>query len=1093
MRNANGTAAQDATAMYGGLPLVSNGELANEVLKHNLAAGPPLPENSSEARRAAFNQPSRTGPLTWVPDGILVNNDDIDFVTGRENEVYSHLRAKENQLLNVAVKGVYTTHTWSGHHHLQTNTREKLYMLLVGKRLPVCMPFDLVMRTTTTVKDGKTFVVGTPSYGFPGTPIVDDVQSALKDTLDAAKVSNSWGTHVKGEHILSTVTRLTMTQDRYEQHRFQNLKPAEAPEMRQMVEEAFRRTVENAALCMNVTLFTPDPKKSWLEHFKSEPVDDPTSADPMVIWQQAGAVETDRLILARDECITSLLCGFRWMKSTSADMVARSGDDGGYMGREAIGPSGNSLYAANEHVRKRETRRYVADVRESNDGRGNDFVLGRHEWILGGWRIGSVQDTTAIRTDDPMNTTSVTPLPTSKMQIAIEIQWDDATRLCEQYQAASGGARVRSMRPITTASLKTLHEMAQDLQRLFAPKPVKKDMSTDSGKAHVPYVHPTTQFLEEYIEAETELEADNITTSFKEYKLVGGKLLDDLMTNMAGHAERALRVFTAAASYTDDINVTEMLSASDFGRDLEAKARSKAPSPAMQWSKDYNATLTVFQEAIDASVKALGKLVEQQKKSTPTLQDLSKSSDKAALEEVMAAVNMTHDGGPVIENNNYTQAMTGTAVYDYLMGIESIEMASTTVSATAATDVFYALANPPAKPKRSRRAVALAYNLLKGTLPTGATTATLHDKDVLKDVMTVTTGRHGRWWSRLGVGRGQFGYLAARAVVVLLVVVRGTYASRRHEQWRRRHELRRLLGSRCGAFGGRRGSRPGIGAEEEEEGGGRCLVGGCLTQRRPGIGDEGLEGKGSAVVLVGARGDVVRARVGGEWRCVPGNAVGAGNVCVAAHGGRSAWAAESNREVRGARGGGAIRAKRRRTRNRVCDRAYKRLRRETQATHASPFCARPQPDPSRDKEGHPTTAVAAMPPLHTYGPGSQGVGRESFIEGYMPYSRVGELVANARLDVQEWQHLLERSLTDEEQAATSYYQLQLLRRLYETNVLMANARSRIVDARPRSAIIERLPGYIAVQRKGNARNMRSMLVSETAAPVVVCAAGLPKR
>lgn len=111
----------------------------------------------------------------------------------------------------------------------------------------------------------------------------------------------------------------------------------------------------------------------------------------------------------------------------------------------------------------------------------------------------------------------------------------------------------------------------------------------------------------------------------------------------------------------------------------------------------------------------------------------------------------------------------------------------------------------------------------------------------------------------------------------------------------------------------------------------------------------------------------------------------------------------------------------------------------------------------------------------------------------MPYSRVGELVANARIDVQEWQHLLERSLTDEEQAATSYYQLQLLRRLYETNVLMANGRSRIVDARPDVGDWSNaLPGYIAVQRKGNAMNMRSMLVSETAAPVIVCAAGMPK-
>lgn len=134
-----------------------------------------------------------------------------------------------------------------------------------------------------------------------------------------------------------------------------------------------------------------------------------------------------------------------------------------------------------------------------------------------------------------------------------------------------------------------------------------------------------------------------------------------------------------------------------------------------------------------------------------------------------------------------------------------------------------------------------------------------------------------------------------------------------------------------------------------------------------------------------------------------------------------------------------------------------------------------------------------MPPLHTYGPGSQGVGRESMMEGYMPYSRVGELVANARIDAEEWHKLLNRALTDEEQHSTTYYQLQLLRRLYDTNVIIPNARTTFVDQKPEVGDWSNaLPGYIAVQRKGNARNMRNMLVSETAAPVVVCAAGMPK-
>ena len=69
-----------------------------------------------------------------------------------------------------------------------------------------------------------------------------------------------------------------------------------------------------------------------------------------------------------------------------------------------------------------------------------------------------------------------------------------------------------------------------------------------------------------------------------------------------------------------------------------------------------------------------------------------------------------------------------------------------------------------------------------------------------------------------------------------------------------------------------------------------------------------------------------------------------------------------------------------------------------------------------------------MPSYHTYGPGSQGVGRESIIEGYQPASRVGEIVANARIDTLAYQAIPERPLTQEEMDAKSMYQLQLLRR-----------------------------------------------------------------
>ena len=115
------------------------------------------------------------------------------------------------------------------------------------------------------------------------------------------------------------------------------------------------------------------------------------------------------------------------------------------------------------------------------------------------------------------------------------------------------------------------------------------------------------------------------------------------------------------------------------------------------------------------------------------------------------------------------------------------------------------------------------------------------------------------------------------------------------------------------------------------------------------------------------------------------------------------------------------------------------------------------------------------------------------MEGYMPYSRVGEIVANCRIDPVEWQHLLDRQLTNEEMDATNYYELQMLRRLYEAKVIKPNLQARFVDQRPSlEDWSNALPGYIAVQRKGNAMNMRSMLVSETASPVVVCAAGMPK-
>ena len=137
-------------------------------------------------------------------------------------------------------------------------------------------------------------------------------------------------------------------------------------------------------------------------------------------------------------------------------------------------------------------------------------------------------------------------------------------------------------------------------------------------------------------------------------------------------------------------------------------------------------------------------------------------------------------------------------------------------------------------------------------------------------------------------------------------------------------------------------------------------------------------------------------------------------------------------------------------------------------------------------------SYASSLPLHTYAPGSQGL-KESFVQGYQPYSRIGEVVVNAFIDPAEYTALPERPLTSDEMKCDSPSDLMLLRRFYELNILTPAADAAYLDQKPDlQSFCNVLPGQVCVQRKGSNTHWKSTLVAETAAAVITCAAGMPK-
>lgn len=134
-----------------------------------------------------------------------------------------------------------------------------------------------------------------------------------------------------------------------------------------------------------------------------------------------------------------------------------------------------------------------------------------------------------------------------------------------------------------------------------------------------------------------------------------------------------------------------------------------------------------------------------------------------------------------------------------------------------------------------------------------------------------------------------------------------------------------------------------------------------------------------------------------------------------------------------------------------------------------------------------------MDEIQTYAPGSTQLAN-NLVEGYQPYSRVNELVHNAFIDKFEWNQLSDVPLTQLEIEATDPFELLKIRELHARNLLPQTLSTGIFqDIRPdfhEWATV--LPGYICVARKSRDKNWRGFLAAETAAPVIACAAGMPK-
>ena len=106
--------------------------------------------------------------------------------------------------------------------------------------------------------------------------------------------------------------------------------------------------------------------------------------------------------LAVDGC--EFLTKFRWMRATSADMLR-------------IGGSGKAV---------RSDKKSTVNV-----------TLGENEWIIGGWKIGSVVDTAAAR--DSANGSSVRyATGSSSQQIVVQTEWFSGDKLSKRYFGNGG-------------------------------------------------------------------------------------------------------------------------------------------------------------------------------------------------------------------------------------------------------------------------------------------------------------------------------------------------------------------------------------------------------------------------------------------------------------------------------------------------------------------------------------------------------------------------------------------------------------------------------------------------------------------------------
>lgn len=133
-----------------------------------------------------------------------------------------------------------------------------------------------------------------------------------------------------------------------------------------------------------------------------------------------------------------------------------------------------------------------------------------------------------------------------------------------------------------------------------------------------------------------------------------------------------------------------------------------------------------------------------------------------------------------------------------------------------------------------------------------------------------------------------------------------------------------------------------------------------------------------------------------------------------------------------------------------------------------------------------------MDEIQSYAPGSTQLAN-NLVEGYQPYSRINELVHNAFIDKFEWNQISQVPLTQFEIDATDAFELLRVRDMLARNMLPQTLGTGYQDSRPdyhEWATV--LPGYICVSRKMRDKNWRGFLAAETAAPVIACAAAMPK-